>query len=241
MEPSTDSLERLVPEALEADDSTGQDTLALHLARYEFAAGFAEAGARILDMACGVGYGTRLLADRSGGRALGVDVSEQAISHARRRYERDGIEFQVADALEFGEPASYDLVVSLETVEHVSDPGRLMHRLLELVRPGGTLVASVPTTPSTDVNPHHRSDFTQRSFRAMLRGKPARELDQLCQIQKVPIAGVLTRSEKRMADMRPNLLGYYVTHPASLARRLASTLRHGFTNHYLTLAWRRDA
>ncbi|MAE97410.1 MAG: SAM-dependent methyltransferase [Deltaproteobacteria bacterium] len=241
MDPSTDSLERLVPEALDADDSTGLDTLALHLARYEFAARFARSGARILDMACGVGYGTRLLADRSSGSALGVDLSEEAISHARRSYAREGVDFAVADALEFGEPAGYDLVVSLETVEHVDDPVRLMRRLLELVRPGGVLVASVPTTPSTDVNPHHQSDFTRASFRAMLRDTPAREIDQLFQVQRVPIGGVLMRSEKRMADMRPNLLAYYATHPGSLLRRLASTLRHGFANHYLTLAWRHEA
>ena len=41
-----------------------------------------------------------------------------------------------------------------------------------------------------------------------------------------------------MADLRPNLLGYYLTHPGAALRRAAATLRYGFSNRYLTVAWR---
>jgi hypothetical protein len=41
-----------------------------------------------------------------------------------------------------------------------------------------------------------------------------------------------------MAEMRPNLLGWYARHPASLMRRVGATLRHGLTIKYLTVAWR---
>ena len=57
-----DTLERLVPDHIEAGE--GEETLQLHLARYEFAAAHLRPG-RVLDIACGVGYVTRLLADRS--------------------------------------------------------------------------------------------------------------------------------------------------------------------------------
>ena len=85
MEPAADSLERLVPDRRAAPDATGLATLALHLARYEFAAKHLRPG-RVLDLACGVGYGTKLLAERSGSPVLGADLSREAIEYARSRY-----------------------------------------------------------------------------------------------------------------------------------------------------------
>ena len=59
-----DSLERIVPGTLEAHGSTGLATLNLRLERYAFAARILRGG-KILDMACGVGYGTRLLVNEN--------------------------------------------------------------------------------------------------------------------------------------------------------------------------------
>ena len=113
---------------------------------------------------------------------------------------------------------------------------RLFERLVGALRPGGVLVASVPTTPSVDVNPHHLHDFTERSFRAIVA---LREIDCLRQIQPYPLISVLRRTETRMTDMRHDLVGYYARHPRAAIRRLAATLRFGFTNRYLTVVWRR--
>ena len=104
MELEPDSLERLVPDELEAGNATGRDTLRLHVDRYAFAARRLPAG-RALDIACGVGYGARVLCDESAARVsvLGVDVSPAAIDYARRHYGGQGVEFQVADATRFEE------------------------------------------------------------------------------------------------------------------------------------------
>jgi len=235
-----DSLERLVPDALEPGDVTGRATLRLHLERYEFAARCL-APSRVLDIACGVGYGTRLLADHAAGvsAVLGVDRSDAAIGYAQARYGRAGVEFRAADAYAFRDAEGFDSIVSLETLEHLDDPGRFLSVLVAMLRPGGVLIASVPTTPSVDVNPHHQHDFSERGFLRMLATLRLEPFDSLRQVQPVPLGAVLRRSEARMSDLRPHLPAYYARHPAALLRRLWSTLRHGFVNHYLTVAARR--
>jgi SAM-dependent methyltransferase len=235
----TTSLERLVPDELAAGDATGDDTLRLHLERYRFAARHARPG-RLLDLACGAGYGTRLMADQATGvrEALGVDISAEAVAYACRRYGRPGVGYRVADGAGFDDAEGFDTVVSLETIEHVFSPESLADRLVDLVRLDGVLVASVPTTPSVDVNPHHRSDFTERSFRHLFERHGFQPIAILRQEQRFKPIRMLRRQEQRAADLRPGLITWYARHPGSLMRRLGSTLRHGFVNRYVTMAWR---
>jgi SAM-dependent methyltransferase len=232
------TLERIVPDDVAAGDVTGRESLALHVERYRFAARHARPG-RLLDMACGVGYGTRLVADEATGirSALGVDVSESALAYARERYARAGVDFRLGDALRFADPEGFDTIVSLETIEHVADPQRLVDRLVSLLRPGGVLVASVPSTPTVDVNPHHLHDFSERSFRRMFERHALRERACLRQRQPVPLRVALARREERLGDLRPNLLRWYAAHPRAALRRAWSTLRFGLANRYLTVAW----
>lgn len=238
----TDSLERLVPESLSDDDVSGQESKRLHIERYEFAARHATPG-RLLDVACGAGYGTRLLADRSPQvtEALGIDLSAATIEHARQHYGGDRVRFERGDAMSFPREQGFDTIVSLETVEHLPDPAAFLARQIENLRPGGVLVASVPTTPTVDVNPHHLHDFTERSFRSLVEPRGLSEIGAFRQVQPFRVTTLLQRAEARVRDMRPNLPGYYLQHPGALFRRVWCTLRHGLANHYLTIAWRTSA
>jgi 2-polyprenyl-3-methyl-5-hydroxy-6-metoxy-1,4-benzoquinol methylase len=236
----TKSLERLVPDSLDTSDVTGQATLRLHVERYEFAAKYVRPG-RLLDIACGAGFGTQILKARGGDTvsAVGVDIDPEAVAYASSRYAEADVEFRVSEAENFEDSENFDLIVSLETVEHVRNPGMLLARLVSLLRPGGVLVASVPTTPSVDLNPHHRHDFTSRSFRALLASHDLEEIEAFEQVQPVNVWSLLRRQERRMGDLRRNLPAYYLANPGAFARRIHSTLRYGFANRYLTLACQR--
>jgi 2-polyprenyl-3-methyl-5-hydroxy-6-metoxy-1,4-benzoquinol methylase len=241
MESEMNTIERLVPESVVPGDITGQATLFLHVQRYEFAAKHVT-GKRLLDIACGVGYGTHLMADKVNtiDKALGVDLSHSAVMYAIQNYGNERVLFLEHDAMIFADKEGFDSIVSVETLEHVAKPAMLVKQLIELLRPGGVFIASVPTTPSTDVNPFHAHDFTERSFRNMVAVHGMRELACLRQIQPYPPIKTVKRKESRMKDMRQNLISYYLNHPAALVKRLWATLRYGFTNRYITIVWLKE-
>lgn len=231
------TLERLVPDGLLKDEVTGLQTFSLHIERYEFAARKLRDANSILDIACGVGYGSRLLKDSlPAALVTGVDSSAEAIEYANARYAWPGLTFRVGDAMTFDD-GPFDAVVSLETIEHLPDPQPFIQGVAtRLLRPGGIFIGSVPVTPSMDANPHHLHDFTARSFRKLLATRGLIEFDRLHQVQPYSPVAVITRTEERMRAMRPNILAYYRRHPHKAFLRLKSLILDGFNNKYLTIA-----
>lgn len=115
-----------------------------HFHRYVLAARWC-ANTHTLDAACGEGYGSALLA-QAGALVKGVDISAQAIEHARRSYGHlDGVEFHVSDCttLPFGD-AVFDRVVSFETLEHLQEHDLLLAEFRRVLKPDGFLVLSSP-------------------------------------------------------------------------------------------------
>ncbi len=199
------SLERIIPALLEHEGVTGRPTLELHLMRYRFAIEHLQPG-RVLDIACGVGYGTKLLSGADVIQAaIGVDISVDAIEYARSQYGHDGIKFVTANALEFTDTSGFENIVSLETIEHVPDPRAFLAHLVSLLKSNGILVGSVPISPSVDANPHHRTDFTAESFRKISRILGLVELDSLYQDQSYDPIAILRRKEKRSSGIRRSM------------------------------------
>lgn len=125
-----------------------------HLARYQFAARQVH-GLNVLDIACGAGYGSAMLAQAGAAHVDAVDLSAQAIAHARAHYRHDAVDFQVGDIYRFDTATRYDLIVSFETIEHVDDHHAALRNLARLLRPGGRLIVSSPNRPIT--SPHART------------------------------------------------------------------------------------
>ncbi len=148
-----------------------------HMHRYAFARPLAH-GLRVLDAACGEGYGSALLADAAE-EVLGLDISPQAIAHARARYgTRANLRFDVADctALDHLPSASFDLIASFETLEHVEAQERMLDGFARLLRPGGLLLVSTPDKrnysdiPGT-VNEYHVRELYRDQFEALLASR----------------------------------------------------------------------
>ena len=97
---------------------------------------------QVLDAGCGMGYLTHALA-RAGYAATGCDASARAIAHARQSFTG---RFEVEDVSSLARlrPASFDVVLLVEVIEHAFDPATLAHNALAMVRPGGRLVITTP-------------------------------------------------------------------------------------------------
>jgi SAM-dependent methyltransferase len=115
-----------------------------HWHRYHFAATIV-AGRDVLDIACGEGYGSALLA-RHGARVTGGDISPEAIAHARAAYGAlANLEFREADCTSLPFPAqSFDAVVSFETIEHIAGQETFLAEIRRVLRPGGLVILSCP-------------------------------------------------------------------------------------------------
>ena len=136
-----------------------QGTIALeHLHRYAIARELAQ-GKAVLDIACGEGYGSSLLAD-AGESVIGVDISADAVAHAAAKYRKPNLEFRVGSCAAIPlTDASVDLVVSFETIEHHSEHEKMLCEIKRVLRPGGVLVMSSPDKAEYTVHAAHENAF----------------------------------------------------------------------------------
>jgi len=144
-----------------------------HYHRYAFAQSMAR-GQRVLDAACGEGYGSALLATEAAS-VLGLDVSTAAVEHARRRYAGSGARFECADvtALDHLPDASFDLIVSFETLEHLQAQEQMLRGFKRLLAPGGLLLVSTPDKRNYSElpgfnNEHHVRELYRDEFENLI-------------------------------------------------------------------------
>src|SRR5579884_2529672 len=145
-----------------------------HLAVYEWV-GARVIGRRVIDMACGEGYGSEVLS-RSAGSVVGVDANPEAFEHARRRYVRQNLRFERAMVEMFGEPEAYDAVVFLQTIEHVPDPAAVLAHFRSVLAPGGVVFISTPNVltlappgKAKSDNPWHIREYRAQDFDRLCR------------------------------------------------------------------------
>ncbi len=141
-----------------------------HVERYKWACAVLGSPKRVLDIGCGVGYGSSILAD-AGHTVLAVDNDGEALAYQEQHYGRDRISRLECDAgsfsLPLGEP-EYDAAVCFEMIEHLADPLPMLKALREHT---DTLLASVPNErhfPHAGRIKFHHRHYTIPEFRALL-------------------------------------------------------------------------
>jgi SAM-dependent methyltransferase len=165
-----------------------------HLAVYEWIARRC-GGLDVVDMACGEGYGTDVLAGHAA-KVTGVDANPEAHEHARLKYTRPGVSF-VRDLVDnYEEPC--DAVVFLQTIEHVQDPRAVLAHFKSMLKPGGAVYVSTPNLltlapPGAEKsdNPWHVKEYRASEFRELCE----RSFDQ------VELLGVFHANKLRVHEL----------------------------------------
>ncbi len=146
-----------------------------HVSRYLFAARLS-AHRRVLDIACGTGYGAAELA-LNAASVTGVDISEEAIGYAREHFARPNLTFEHAPAQSIPLPdASFDLITAFEVIEHLEDWRALLSEVKRLLAPGGQFLVSTPnkayyadSRKFAGPNPFHAHEFEFDEFQQALQ------------------------------------------------------------------------
>jgi SAM-dependent methyltransferase len=138
-----------------------------HVARYEWAAKTLPPGSHVVDVACGVGYGSKILAE-AGHIVVAVDIDLEAITYAQQHYSHKNIRYACSDILLSFFKDEYDAVVMFEAIEHIEDPLPVLKKLAKISQ---RLLASVPNEigfPYKNYKYHFRH-YTPIEFHGLLK------------------------------------------------------------------------
>jgi SAM-dependent methyltransferase len=177
-----------------------------HLVVYEWIA--ARVGRRrVVDMACGEGYGSAVLA-RTAAAVVGVDANPEAHDHARLRYRAPNLRFERDLVDRFAEPC--DDIAFLQTIEHVENPGEVLDHFASMLAPGGVAYVSTPNVltlapqgAERSGNPWHVHEYRCAEFARLCREHFA----------TVDMLGVFHARKLRVHEVAIRHAGWDAIHP----------------------------
>lgn len=145
-----------------------------HVSRYHFASRFA-ASRNVVDIGCGVGYGSAILAETADA-VRGFDLSEEAILWAAERYRLPKLRFAAADCAELPlDNQTAGLVIAFELIEHLANPEALLEESRRILAHDGLFCVSTPNAAyyaasrgTAGPNPFHAREYDLAEFRALL-------------------------------------------------------------------------
>lgn len=156
--------ERIIPSETEAG------IVSLHLKRYDFSLPYCK-DKTVLDVACGVGYGSSYLG-KVARRVVGVEIDKESVEYARSHYQSAHVTFEEMDAAKLRfEDSSFDVVCSFETIEHLRDIPAYLSEITRVLKKDGVYVVSTPQVAKTNprpANPFHTVEFSKKDFTDLL-------------------------------------------------------------------------
>ncbi len=165
-----DTGERVIPEYMKPTNKL----LLEHIARYQFALPYVSG--RVLDLSCGSGYGTHMIAKEKKSQieeVVGIDLDQEIIEYARGAYYHPQSSFERADATDetlVNQLGQFDTIVSFETLEHIAEEEKLLNNYYQLLKPGGTLLVSTPFGKGRGVpcgSPFHVHQLKPEEFQVL--------------------------------------------------------------------------
>lgn len=172
--------ERFLPEVCDSEMTIE------HKQRYEFAKEYV-GGKKVLDAACGEGYGSNILSEAAD-IVVGMDIDAETVRLANEKYGSTKLTYKVGNAekLPF-ENESFDVIVSFETIEHISEIAQenFLSEIRRVLRPDGLLIMSTPnkaiyTDAVNGKNPYHIKEFYTEEFISFMQ-KRFRNIEVFCQ------------------------------------------------------------
>lgn len=157
-----------------------------HVNRYKFAASLIPRGSNVIDSACGIGYGSKLIAE-SGNYVESYDISADALNYALKHYSHERVRYNNADVTAVTFKEGNDVAVSFETIEHLEDPTVMLRNLG--LSGAKTLIASVPNEKYTPFDPnrhlYHKRHYTESEFYDLLTNSGWKVKETFHQIGKL--------------------------------------------------------
>lgn len=158
--------ERVIPEKDKIDE-----LYLNHLVRYSAASLFVK-NQEVLDIACGSGYGSKDLLDKGAKKVIGIDISKEAINYCKSKYKDKTLSFQVGtvDKIPLNDN-SLDVVVSLETLEHVDEKTQILflREVKRVLKKKGVFIVSTPNRKIfKNKGPFHKNELTLKGLNEFL-------------------------------------------------------------------------
>jgi ubiquinone/menaquinone biosynthesis C-methylase UbiE len=160
--------------SLERQENSQNPWWGEHAHRYVEACRQIPQGSSILDIACGNGFGTVMLGRIAGSVVTGADISEETIESCKKIYTEENVRFESVDgtSLPYAD-ASFDALVSFETIEHTASYDRMIPEFRRVLKPSGIAILSTPNfivnSPTGIIeNPYHTQEFTYEQLEQIL-------------------------------------------------------------------------
>jgi len=145
-----------------------------HLHRYRFAQELVK-GKKVLDLACGEGYGSYMLAEKAR-EVIGVDINESTIKHASVKYIKDNLKFIKGSMTEITIEGKkiFDVIICFEALEHIEEHNKLITEARRLLKDNGLFIVSTPdkyiySDQANYRNPWHKKELYLDEFKALLK------------------------------------------------------------------------
>ena len=155
--------DRIYPDNINKE---GIDELRMHIYRYNFALKYTVTGGKTLDAGCGSGYGSRMLSFTSG-QVIAIDRAEAAISHAKKHFPSDKIDYRVCETLDLQDD-NFDTIIAMEMLEHNKNPEEIFDFLMSKLKVGKHGIFSLPVNSYA---PGHLRIFSVQDIQQFFKGQ----------------------------------------------------------------------